>query len=238
MCMDDLWVCQLGTVNYREAYELQHRIRAARQEERVPDVLLVLEHPPVYTRGRRTQPGELPLGEAWYAERGIEIVDVDRGGRVTYHGPGQVVAYPIVRVDDVLRFVHTLEDAIVAALADEGIAARGRAADGRDLIGVWVEDRKIASIGIHLSKGVSIHGLAVNVANDLEPFAWVVPCGLDGVAMTSVARELGREGRVACFRKELAHRFAQATGHRQRLVSRARLEAALERAPGALVSRA
>jgi lipoyl(octanoyl) transferase len=234
--MDDLWVCQLGTVDYREAWELQGRVRTARQEERVPDVLLVLEHPPVYTRGRRTRPGELPLGEAWYAERGIEIVDVDRGGRVTYHGPGQVVAYPIVRVDDVLRFVHTMEEAIVAALADEGIATRGRASDGRDFIGVWAEDRKIASIGIHVSKGVSTHGLAVNVDNDLEPFAWVVPCGLDGVAMTSVARETGREGRVRCFRKELAHRFAQATGHRQRLVGRARLEAALEREGGRIVS--
>jgi lipoyl(octanoyl) transferase len=224
----ELWVCQLGTVDPREAWALQGRVRAARQEGLVPDVLLVLEHPPVYTRGRRTQPGELPLGDAWYRERGIEVLDVDRGGRVTYHGPGQVVGYPVVKVDNVLRFVHAMEDAIVAALADEGVGARGRTRDGREFIGVWVEDRKIASIGIHLSRGVTTHGLAVNVANDLEPFAWVVPCGLDGVAMTSVARELGRDGdRVPCFRKRLAYRFAQALGRRQRLVSLARLEAAV-----------
>ncbi len=225
----ELWVCQLGTVDPQEAWALQGRVRAARQEGLVPDVLLVLEHPPVYTRGRRTQPGELPLGDAWYRERGIEVLDVDRGGRVTYHGPGQVVGYPVVKVDNVLRFVHAMEDAIVAALRDEGIPARGRTADGREFIGVWVEDRKIASIGIHLSKGVTTHGLAVNVANDLEPFSWVVPCGLDGVAMTSVARELGPGGGrgVPCFRKALAHRLAQALGRRQRLVSLARLEAAV-----------
>ena len=120
----ELWVCQLGTLDYREALALQERVRAARQQELIPDVLLALEHWPVYTRGRRSAPGELPMGEDWYLMQGIEIVDTDRGGKVTYHGPGQLVGYPIVRIDDVVAYVRTLEQALVAALAGEGVSAR------------------------------------------------------------------------------------------------------------------
>ena len=220
----DLWVCQLGRVEYREALALQHRLREARRAEQIPDTLLLLEHDPVYTRGRRSVPGELPLGEDWYRERGIEIVDVDRGGKVTYHGPGQLVGYPIMRIETgALAYVRTLEDAMVQALAEEGVtAARSRAADGLDYTGVWVEDRKIASIGVHVQRGITTHGFAVNVDADLEPFEWIVPCGLGGVRMTSIASELGRAD-MACFRKRMAHRFATATGHRQRIVGRSRI---------------
>ncbi len=117
----------------------------------------------------------------------------DRGGRVTYHGPGQLVAYPIFAVADVVAYVRALEDAIVMALASAGLAAHGRADDGPDYTGVWVQDRKIASIGVHVQRGVTTHGLAVNVVNDLEPFSWITPCGLQGVQMTSVQRELGAD---------------------------------------------
>ena len=218
----ELWVCHLGVVEYREALELQERVRTARLEGELPDVLLTLEHPPVYTRGRRSRPGELPLGEA----HGIEIVDTDRGGLVTYHGPGQLVGYPIVRVDDVVGYVRTLENALVRALVDEGVAgARSRPRDGHRYTGVWVEDRKIASIGVHISRGVSMHGFAVNVENDLEPFSWIVPCGLDGVAMTSLLVETGRTPSVMkCFRRRALYEVARALGRRQRLVSRSRLE--------------
>src|SRR5882762_133072 len=123
--MDELWVVSMGEVEHRAAYDLQ---------ERVPDVLLLLEHPPVYTRGRRSGPDELTMGEAFYRARGIDIVDVDRGGRVTYHGPGQLVGYPIMRTDSALEFVRTMEDALVAALADEGVDARARADEGPDYI--------------------------------------------------------------------------------------------------------
>ena len=223
--MNDIWVCHLGLVDYREALDLQERLRAARQADEIPDVLLTLEHPPVYTRGRRSQEGELPLGEEWYLAQGIEIVETDRGGKVTYHGPGQLVGYPIVRVDDVVEYVRTLENALVRTLVDEGVvAARSRPQDGHNYTGVWVEDRKIASIGVHLSRGVSIHGFAVNVDNDLEPFSWIVPCGLDGVTMTSLERETGRAGVMKCFRRRASYEVARALGRRQRLVSRARLE--------------
>jgi lipoyl(octanoyl) transferase len=214
----------VGRVEYRPALALQERLRAARQDDALPDVLLTLEHPPVYTRGRRSGPGELPMGEDWYVAQGIDVVETDRGGKVTYHGPGQLVGYPIVRVDDVVAYVRLLERALVAALLEEGVAARARPEDGPDYTGVWVEDRKIASIGVHLSRGVSMHGFAVNVENDLEPFSWIVPCGLDGVSMTSLVRETGRLGVMKCFRRRAAYEVARALGRRQRLVSRARLE--------------
>jgi lipoyl(octanoyl) transferase len=125
-----------------------------------------------------------------------------------------------------------MERAIVAALADEGIAgARGRASDGRDFIGAWVDDRKIASIGVHRSREVTTHGFAVNVDNDLAPFGWVVACGLPEVTMTSVARETGTDHHLPCLRKRMAFRFAEAFGRRQRLLSAARLEAAIAPAP-------
>ena len=229
----ELWVCHLGTLEYRSALALQERVRAARQEELIPDVLLMLEHWPVMTRGRRSAPGELPMGEEWYAMQGIEIVATNRGGKVTYHGPGQLVGYPIARVDDVVEFVRTMELAIVRALHEEGITeARARPEDGPDFTGVWVHDRKIASIGVHLARGVTMHGFAVNVENDLQPFTYIIPCGLDGVQMTSIIRETHRlAGQLPCFRKRMAFALAEALDRRQRLVSLARLEAAVAPAP-------
>jgi lipoyl(octanoyl) transferase len=150
----ELWTCHLGRLEYRAALDLQLRLREARQRDAIPDILLLLEHDPVYTRGRRSIPGELPMGESWYLSQGIDVVDTDRGGKVTYHGPGQLVGYPIMAIDDVLAYVRTLEDAMIAALADEGLVARSRADEGRDFTGVWVEDRKIASIGVHVQRGV------------------------------------------------------------------------------------
>ncbi|MGE5636174.1 MAG: lipoyl(octanoyl) transferase LipB, partial [Nocardioidaceae bacterium] len=121
--MREIWVVQLGRVPYPEGVALQERIRDRRQAGELPDVLLLLEHPPVYTKGRRTEPADLPKGEDWYRRRGIEVEDSDRGGRVTYHGPGQLVGYPIMAVGSVPGFVQAMEGAIVAALADEGVEA-------------------------------------------------------------------------------------------------------------------
>jgi lipoyl(octanoyl) transferase len=246
----DLWVCNIGQIDYRSALELQEWLRSARQQELIPDTLLLLEHPRVYTRGRRSEPGELTMGDAFYESQGIEIITTNRGGKVTYHGPGQLVGYPIVQVTDVVAYVRLLEQALVVALKDEGIFARGRPDEGPDYTGVWVEDRKIASIGVHVAKGVTTHGFAVNVDNDLTPFSWVVACGLPSVTMTSIALESGAPSpdgeavgnqtdgtsaqlgcgaaspRLICFRKRAAFALAQALGHRQRLVTRERLESA------------
>ncbi len=225
---DELWVCELGIVEYREALALQNRLRAARQAERVPDTLLLLEHPPVYTRGRRSDPSELPMGEAWCLTQGIDVVDCNRGGRLTYHGPGQLVGYPIMRIDDVIAYLRTMEGAIVAALADAGVEARARPDDGPDFTGVWTADRKIASIGVHVSRGVTTHGFAVNVHNDLQPFGWVVPCGLDGVGMTSVLKETRGSGELlAGFRERAAQRFAEAFERGVRSVGVEELETGL-----------
>jgi lipoyl(octanoyl) transferase len=248
----ELWVCHLGSVPYRDALAIQEQIRARRQAEELPDTLLLLEHPPTYTRGRRSGAEDLPFGEDFYRAKGIEVHDTDRGGQVTYHGPGQLVGYPIMRIDDVHRYLRTMEDAIIDTLEQTGVHARSRHEEGIDYTGVWVAERKIASIGVHVSRGVTTHGFAVNVENDLDPFSWVVACGLPDVAMTSLARELARgdtpasaharsaspvgaaashasdastgcEPLLACTRKRVAHAFARAHGRRQRLVSPARL---------------
>jgi lipoyl(octanoyl) transferase len=201
-------VCRLGTIGYREALELQESLRERVQAGELGDVLLLLDHPPVYTLGRRSGPGDLPMGEDWYRSQGIDIVQIDRGGGLTYHGPGQLVGYPIMRVGDVPGFVHAIERAIVAGLAREGIEARVR--EGHKLTGVWVGDRKIASIGLHISRGVSTHGLAINVDNDLQPFEWVVACGMAEVRMTSVAAETRRGDRFGDFQETMANELCTA----------------------------
>jgi lipoate-protein ligase B len=206
--MPDLWVVRCPVLPYEWGVHFQQVFAAARQEGRIPDLLLLLEHRPVYTRGRRTRPEELPMGEEWYRAQGIEVCDTDRGGAVTYHGPGQLVGYPIVSLkpygDDVHEYVRKLERTVIETLGSYGIEA----ALIDDLTGVWVNERKIGSIGIHISRGVTTHGLAVNINNDLQPFEWIVPCGIQDVRMTSVSRELGAQQDLDGFAKELAGKYA------------------------------
>jgi lipoyl(octanoyl) transferase len=202
----DLWVCELGLVPFAQALALQEALRAARQADALPDTLLLLEHPPVYTRGRRSGADELPAGSRFLGATPIEVVDVDRGGRVTYHGPGQLVGYPIMRIGDILGYLRSLERAIVAALDCEGVRAQG---GGDRPTGVWTAGRKIASIGVHVSRRVTTHGFAVNADNELAPFAWIVPCGLPGVEMTSIGRETGRAGTLAGFRANVVRELAR-----------------------------
>src|SRR5947207_11646894 len=149
-----LRVCELGLVPYAEALSLQQQVSERRQADEVPDTLLLLEHPPTYTRGRRAGDGELPFGETFDRARGIEVHATDRGGRVTYHGPGQLVGYPIMRTSDVGAHLRAIEEAIIGALAEHGVLARSRRAEGPDYTGVWVRQRKIASIGVHVCRGV------------------------------------------------------------------------------------
>jgi lipoyl(octanoyl) transferase len=212
---------RLGQVPYEDARRTQKRLEASRQDGEIPDVLLLLEHPPVYTKGRRSTADELPMGEDWYRMQGIEIAETDRGGRVTYHGPGQLVAYPIVSLReignrpargreaehagriDVGVYVRNLERVMIDSLAEHGVEAGLR----EGLTGVWVGERKIGSIGVHVNRGVTTHGLAVNVSNDLQPFEWIVPCGIDHCQVTSLTRELGAEQDVDAFAATLAERF-------------------------------
>jgi lipoyl(octanoyl) transferase len=216
----EILVKRLGTVPYLEAWELQKELAEQRRRGEIPDVLLLLEHPPAYTRGRRSKREELPMGVDWYEAQGIAVHDTDRGGLVTYHGPGQLVAYPIVDLaghgDDIHAYVRGLERVIIEALGEAGVPAQTI----HGLTGVWTEGeapptlsrtpaRKIASIGLHVSRGVTTHGLAINVNNDLQPFEWIVPCGIEGVAMTSLSRELGGEQALEAFAATVAAAYGR-----------------------------
>ena len=238
--LPELWVVRAGTLPYADGLAVQERLAGARRAGEIPDVVLLLEHWPVYTKGRRSEPGHLPMGEDWYRMQGIDVAETDRGGQVTYHGPGQLVAYPIFDLaafgGDVHAYVRALESAMIAALGDFGIPAQVFAG----LTGVWTsgeppvaagevgpqrtpvgegtlpggEARKIGSIGIHVSGGITTHGLAVNVNNDLQPFEWIVPCAIDNVRMTSVGRELGGETDMDAFSLALRGRVCEALGRR------------------------
>ena len=153
------------------------------------------------------------MGEDWYRMQGIEVADTDRGGRVTYHGPGQLVSYPIVSLhpygDDVHEYIRRMEKVVIAALRDWQVEAE--VVDG--LTGVWTQERrKIASIGVHVSRGVTTHGFAINVNNDLQPFEWIVPCGIEACRVTSVSRELGAEQDLNAFAGTVRDRFGEVYG--------------------------
>jgi lipoyl(octanoyl) transferase len=217
----EILVVRCGLVPYEEAAVAQRWLVEARQEGEIADVLLLLEHQPVYTRGRRSTAEELPMAVEWYEAQGIGVHDTDRGGRVTYHGPGQLVVYPIVSLkpygDDVHEYVRRLERVAISSLAAHGVEA----GTIEGLTGVWTkgarpgsggaagEARKIASIGVHVSRGVTTHGIAINVNNDLQPFEWVVPCGIEGCAVTSLGRELGAEQDLGAFADTVVGRFAE-----------------------------
>jgi lipoyl(octanoyl) transferase len=182
---------QLGLVPYGEAWELQRSVAGAVSEGAIPDTILLLEHPPVITTGRRTEESELHIPD----DAEVELVETDRGGKSTYHGPGQLVCYPIFDLSrhgqDVRRYCRDLEEALIRTLA--AVDVEGERIDG--LTGVWLTrpPRKIASIGIHISKWVTTHGYALNVDLDPAPFTqWITACGLEDAAFTTVARELGR----------------------------------------------
>ena len=191
--MTPLRIEDLGLRPYAEVLELQRDLRRRRIEgELAEDVLLLVEHPPVITVGRGTRPSSLPIAPAELERRGIEVYEVERGGDVTYHGPGQLVGYPILDLrehrPDLHWYLRSLEDVLIRALGHLGIEADRNPG----LTGVWTAGRKIASIGIHVKQWVTLHGFALNVTTDLDPFDLIVPCGIRQVVMTSVAAELLR----------------------------------------------
>ena len=258
--MDEVWTVRAGQVPYEEARAAQKLLEQARHGGDVPDLLLLLEHPPVYTKGRRSTPDELPMGEDWYRMQGIDVRETDRGGRVTYHGPGQLVGYPIMSLgalhhraapgreaEDVARmdvgdYIRRMERTIIGALDDWSIPAA--TIDG--LTGVWTEGarpgtgvsgdaglpvseaRKIGSIGVHVNRGVTTHGFAINVNNDLQPFEWVVPCGIEACQMTSLTRELGAVQDLDRFATTVRDRFGEVYERRPVEVAAAELAARVE----------
>jgi lipoyl(octanoyl) transferase len=187
----DLQVQRLGLIDYQEAWDLQRRLHAQRVAGEIPDTLLLLEHPSVYTAGKRTQPHERPFD-------GTPVIDVDRGGKITWHGPGQIVGYPIIRLPDpvdVVAYVRRLEAALIDVCAGLGLSA-GRV-EGRS--GVWFPadgvrpERKVAAIGVRVAQGVTMHGFALNCDPDMSWFANMIPCGIADAGVTSLSAELGRD---------------------------------------------
>jgi lipoate-protein ligase B len=190
---DLCYAVDLGLMDYRKAWKLQGELVSARLNKHMDtDVVLFLEHPAVFTLGRRGGLDHLLVPEAFVKKSGIAIVHVERGGDITFHGPGQLVVYPIMDLEKrrigVVDFVSDLEEVMLRTAATWGIAAQRNPANR----GIWVGAKKLGSIGIAMRKGISFHGLALNVNIDLTPFEWIQPCGLQGVCMTSLQLELGK----------------------------------------------
>jgi lipoyl(octanoyl) transferase len=206
----------LGRRPYGEVLELQRDLRRRRIEGALgEDVLLLVEHPPVITLGRGTRPSSLPLAPTELERRGVEVFEVERGGDVTFHGPGQLVGYPILDLrehrQDLHWYLRSLEDVLIQALGGLDIEADRNPG----LTGVWTAGRKIASIGIHVKQWVTLHGFALNVTTDLDPFDLIVPCGIRQVVMTSVAAELLRpdsEALMAEVRERVVGSFCEVFG--------------------------
>lgn len=206
----------LGRVPWDEAYRLQVATRAALRAGTGPERLLLLEHPPTYTLGRNARREDVVAPAEWLAERGIQVFETDRGGQVTYHGPGQLVGYPVLNLSpdrrDVRRYVHDLQAVLVATLATFGVRAEAR--HEQEAIGVWVGEAKIASLGVHLKRWITTHGFALNVTTDLDHFGGIVACGLHGVTMTSIARETGRQPSLEAVAERYRDAFAGGFGRR------------------------
>jgi lipoate-protein ligase B len=189
--MSELWVVDLGTVPYEEALELQRALARERISGAIPeDLLLLVEHPPVVTLGRSTKSRNLVSSPEYLTSKGVELFEVERGGDVTFHGPGQLVGYPIIDLKrhrlDLHWYLRQVEEALIRTLAAYSIHAERNPG----FTGVWTNGRKIASIGVHAREWVTWHGFALNVTTDLSYFDLIIPCGIDGVTMTSIAREI------------------------------------------------
>lgn len=207
LCVD------LDRIGYQDAWTLQTELVAARWEKRLgTDVVLLLEHPPVFTLGRRGGRENLTVSEEMLTDRGIPVIQAERGGDITFHGPGQLVMYPIMDLTSVrvgvVEYVEMLEEVVIRVAQNWGITA-GRNPLNR---GVWIGNSKLASIGIAVRHGISFHGIALNVNLSLDPFSWINPCGLKGIGITSMEKELGRSLSMEDVRQNLKHHLEEIFG--------------------------
>ena len=224
--MNTCLVLSAGLLDFPAAYDLQRRLHALVVGGELPDVLLLLEHPHVYTMGRRGRRADILIGDDALRRLGVEMHATDRGGETTYHGPGQLIGYPIIRLrrwgGGVRDYVQTLERSLIDALAEYGIDAHN---DGMPT-GVWAGDAKIAAIGVRVSRGVTMHGFALNVCPDLSFFDHIVPCGMPDGRVTSMARETGRDVAAADALPVVARSFGRQFGLAMRWSSLAAVESA------------
>ena len=229
MAKPECSVHHLGLTEYNRAWELQKQLALRVAEGSRPMSLLLTEHPSVYTMGRRGSREQVLLDDAQLSEAGVPLHQVDRGGQVTYHGPGQLVAYPIVDLHawegGPVKYVRALEQVIIKTLADLGLASG--TVDG--LTGVWAGERKIAAIGVRVSRGITYHGLALNVNTDLSWFRHIIPCGIDDVEVTSVEAFLGKQVDLGIVAYGLTYHFGNEMGFH--MVEADSLPEGLETAP-------
>jgi lipoate-protein ligase B len=210
------WLIELGLIPYLAAWELQRRLVEARKAGRLPDLLVLLEHPHVITLGRNGKREHLRASDRLLAQMGVEFHSSDRGGDITYHGPGQIVGYPILDLAghrrDVRWYVAQLEEVMIRVSADFGVTAER----AQNRHGVWVAagrgEEKLGALGVHLSRWVTSHGFAYNVSSDLRYFDLIVPCGIAGASATSLERILGRPADLGSVRAQIARRFAEVFG--------------------------
>jgi len=240
--MHECWTVDVGRIGYQRAWDLQKRIVAARKLALIPDVLLLCEHPHVITMGRNGRAEHLLASETMLRTRGVEFHATNRGGDITYHGPGQIVAYPIVNLAEIRRdvgwYVRQLEEAMIRTTAEYGIIAERR--EGRT--GIWVNvtdtddsaglektntEEKLGAIGVHISRWVTSHGLAYNVSTDLSYFDLIVPCGIAGKRATSLTRLLKREVATSDAAPRLVRHLGECFGRTMRAVPHAELESTL-----------
>lgn len=223
----ELWIERLGVMDYARALDFQRAVAKARIANEIPeDVLLLLEHPPVVTLGRSSKEAHLLASPQLLAARGVELFEVERGGDVTFHGPGQLVGYPIIDLTrhrkDLHWFLRQVEESLIVALATFGIVAERNPG----LTGVWTQGRKIASIGVHARDWVTWHGFALNVSTDLSYFDLMVPCGIQQVTMTSVEVEVGRSVSVTEVEEATIAAFGQVFDLAPKEIERDALDAA------------
>jgi lipoate-protein ligase B len=208
-----VYAVDLNLINYADAWQLQTDIVSARHQRKLTeDIVLFLEHPPVFTLGRRGGSNNLLVSKSFIKRSGIALTQVERGGDITYHGPGQLVVYPIIDLESarisVVDFVASMEAIMIKTAENWGVKAERNPANR----GVWVGTKKLGSIGIALRKGISFHGMALNINLDLVPFSWIQPCGLQGVSMTSLKQEYGKPVPVDSVREDIKAQFQEVLG--------------------------
>jgi len=201
---------KLGLTPYAEALVLQEELVARRKRDEIPDQLLLLEHPHVITLGRAANRANVLADDATRARLGVELFETGRGGDVTYHGPGQLVGYPIVKLppghQDIRRYVRNIQEVLIRAARDFGVEAEPR---GGDFVGVWVDAEKLAAIGVRISRWVTMHGFAFNVATNLNYFQLIIPCGIRGHGVTSLQKLLGRPVEMSAVVESVTRHFGE-----------------------------
>lgn len=204
-----LTYCNLDFIGYEEAWKLQHELLQLRKEKNITDIFLLLEHPHTYTLGKTADKKNLTGSKEYLEEHNISVFEIDRGGDITYHGPGQIVGYPIISLNDwqkdTHKYLRALEEVIILTCKEYGLET-GR---NKSYTGVWIENRKIAAIGIKISNWVSMHGFAFNVNTDLQLYNGIIPCGIIGKEVTSLAKELGKEISIEEVKEKLLRNFIE-----------------------------